>query len=224
MIVSQQSAVLAHGLDYRPRPSFQEYSTYTPSLNEANRSFFASDRAPDWVIFGLSPIDNRHPALAEGASWPELLRRYKPESAAPGLVFLRRRSQAAPDVLGAPSGFTARLGVAFSLAPRQPSFVRLTLRPTLAGRLASAAYRSGQLTIVSTLEDGTVHMARLIAGSAATGFVVSPLVSNAEEFNDLASLQLDHARFVGSVRIEAERPWELYDDFAVEVRPLLIPN
>jgi len=37
----------------------------------------------------------------------------------------------------------------------------------------------------------------------------------------LASSQLDHARFVNSVRIVAERSWEFDREFAVEVRPLL---
>jgi hypothetical protein len=64
----------------------------------------------------------------------------------------------------------------------------------------------------------------LIAGSAEEGFVVSPLISTAEEFNDLASSQLDHAHFVSSVRIDAERPWEFHDELAVEVRPLLVQN
>lgn len=223
MIASEQSSVLAHHLDYRPRPSFQEYSTYTPRLSEANRSYFASARAPIWVIFDLKPIDLRHPALVEGASWPELLRRYKPDTSAGELLLLRRRSIPALDPLGPPETATLRQSEDFPLPAHRPSFIRLTIRPSLAGRLLAALYRPGRLEIVSTLEDGTVHRARLIAGIAEGGFVVSPLITNTSEFGDLASGRLDRARFVRSIRIEAtDRSWEFLPEIAMEIQSLLV--
>ena len=40
---------VVHGLDYRPRPVFQSYAAYTPTLAKYNADFLKSDRAPQFV-------------------------------------------------------------------------------------------------------------------------------------------------------------------------------
>lgn len=78
IIPSRQSEVIAAQLDYRPRPTIQEYTTYSPALIQRNRAFYLSPKAPDFVFFAPGSIDGRHPASAEGALWPLLLQRYEP--------------------------------------------------------------------------------------------------------------------------------------------------
>src|SRR5262249_5270530 len=73
IIPSEQTAVLASGMNYRPRPVFQEYFAYTAGLIEANRAYFASADAPEWLIFSPGSIDGRYPNSADGALWPEFL-------------------------------------------------------------------------------------------------------------------------------------------------------
>lgn len=43
--------VIANKLNYRHRPSFQNYMTLTPVLDKLNADFFASNQAPKFVLW-----------------------------------------------------------------------------------------------------------------------------------------------------------------------------
>src|SRR5262249_9336523 len=58
-----QSAVLVHGWNYRPRPIFQSYTAYTETLAKLNAEFLKGDKAPDYILFEIAPIDGRFPAM-----------------------------------------------------------------------------------------------------------------------------------------------------------------
>jgi hypothetical protein len=51
----RQYPVLAHGMDYRPRPVFQSYSAYTPALARANADHLLGPGAPKTIFFASEP-------------------------------------------------------------------------------------------------------------------------------------------------------------------------
>jgi hypothetical protein len=186
-IGSIQARVLANRLDYRPRPSFQEYATYTRGLSEANRRSLV-EHGPDYLLFESEPLDGRHPALAEGPLWPDILRLYQPESLVNGVLVLRRRSEPLGDLLGKATFATVRLGQEAVLpTTSDPLFLEIDLEKNLLGRLASLLFRAPIVTIVVTYADGRTEKHRLIPGIAASGFLVSPTVSDSRGFFLLAS-------------------------------------
>lgn len=186
MLPSDQSALLANGLDYRPRPSFQDYSTYSAGLIGANAAFYAGPRAPDWVIFDAGALDDRHPNTTEGALWPDLLRRYEPQRRVGPGIALRRRTLPLPDVLGDAIPRDAKLGARVAVPVPGPVFARVTVQKTLLGRLASALFRPPALSLQLTLAGGGERMYRFVPAIAAAGFLLSPLVEDADGFADLA--------------------------------------
>ncbi len=198
VIPSIQSRVLASGLDYRPRPSFQEYATYTPELLAANRVFIQGPRAPDRIIFGQEPgygsltIDHRYPNFAEGALWPDLMRLYSPECSFESFLVLRRRAVPSALRLGdlrhATAGFDEAVPV--STAPfASATFAKIAVRYTLLGRIAALLFRPVPLRITVTFADGQQQSYRFIPGIGAAGFVVSPMVDDAAAFLRLAQGQ-----------------------------------
>lgn len=198
VIPSQQSRVMASGLDYRPRPSFQEYSTYTPALIAANRAFLEGPGAPEWVLFGpesgfgAMTLDLRYPNLTEGGLWLDLLRAYRPERHVGDLVALRRRDVPVPLVLGEPRSSDVGFGDVVPVAPVsggagiRAMFATLDVRPTPLGRLVAFLYKPPPLTIAIRFRDGHERRYRFLSGIGAPGFVLSPLVDNASEFEELA--------------------------------------
>ena len=72
-----QGILLINDLNYRPRPVFQSYSSYTPYLLAENARFFRSDFAPKFVLFKLEAV-NGCPALEDGQALMELSRLYAP--------------------------------------------------------------------------------------------------------------------------------------------------
>ena len=185
ILPSAQSAVLAAGLDYHPRPSFQSYGTYTAGLIAANRRFYTGPSAPDWVLFGPETTDDRFPNMVEGALWPILLDRYEPVSRAGAMLVLHRRPVRLPDILGAPETRTVHVGEQFEVPPG-PVLAMITVAPNLLGRLTSALFRPPALHLRVLRDDGSERTYRFIPAIAGEGFVLSPIVEDATDFARLA--------------------------------------
>ena len=185
ILPSEQSSVLASGLDYHPRPSFQDYSTYTAGLIEANRDFYAGASAPEWVLFGIGGLDDRYPTQTEGALWPLLLGRYEPVSRVGALVALHRRQTRLRDVLGPSQRQSARLGHAFAV-PAGPVFAHVVVHETLLGRIAGAVFRPPALALDVKLADGETQHSRFVPALGAGGFLLSPMLDSADGFARLA--------------------------------------
>ena len=226
VIPPQQSAILASGLDYRPRPSFQDYSTYTAGLIAANASFYAGPKAPAWVLFDGSVLDDRYPTTGEGALWPVLLRDYEPVRHIGGWLALHRRTVTLPEVLGSPVRVAASLGSPVTVPMDGPVFVHVTVEKTLLGRLAAAVFRPPALSLLVTLADGHGKSYRFIPAIAAGGFLLSPIVSDPDTFAALATGDGD---LVGTARVRSfvvgGSPWTkpIYEDaIRVEFQPLTV--
>ena len=225
ILPSEQGAVLAAGLDYRPRPSFQDYSTYTPGLIAANAAFYAGPEAPRWVIVGGGALDDRYPTSTEGALWPELLRRYEPvRQVGPG-VALRRRAEPLPEVLGAPLRVEAGLGERVVLPVAGPVFARIAVRKTLLGRLAAAAFRPPALALRVTLAGGAERAYRFVPALAAGGFLLSPIVTDADGLADLGFGGDAGGAVVVSLTVGGSAWARFFYDpaVAIELRPVAVP-
>ena len=85
-----QRVLIDNNLDYRPRPVFQSYYTYSAELSRLNAEFLAGASAPETVLFRLQPIDEHYPSQDDALSIPELLTRYDLKDAARTQLVLRR--------------------------------------------------------------------------------------------------------------------------------------
>jgi hypothetical protein len=195
-----QSALLAAGLDWDPRPVLQSYSAYTPALLRADAAHLAGPAAPENIIYAVQPLDAKLPALDDGASWPLLLASYQFAGYAGrattlfdgdgGVVaILKRRTVPNHFTLQPVMSGMIKLGAAVPL-PASPGLVwaELDLKPSLAGRLMTLLYKPPGLTIGYTLAGGQKAAYRYFAGGGETGFLISPLVRNTQDFGELASV------------------------------------
>jgi len=208
VIPSMQSAVIAHGFDYRPRPSFQDYSTYSDGLIDANIQHLSGSRAPDTILFGFLPIDGRIPSMSDGALWPELLRDYDVGERYGTLVLLHRRavrrSNLLREVIEKDWHFDKDLPIPLDGGAE---FVEIDIHPNLFGKVADVGFKEPPIYITFTLINGTTEKYRIIPNLARRGFVVSPLVDNAADFSAFAQGLLgpsESARRVVSLRIDLD--------------------
>jgi hypothetical protein len=213
IVPSIQSLLIADHLPYRPRMTIQEYTTYTRALITANRKSWFGPHGPATIIFGFTPVDlgwtpsdGRLPALTEGPLWPELFRFYEPAAREGDLLALRRRAAPLPDLLGGGTWREARLGTWIPL-PREGGamFLSVVLRRTMAGRVLSLLYKPGMMFIETETMDGRRSRFRLVPGIAENGFVVSPQVTNTEDFRRLACGYSARSERIRAFRIVAER-------------------
>jgi hypothetical protein len=221
-IPNAQSTLIANGLRYQPRPTLQEYTTYTHGLIERNRAFFHSDQAPDFLLMAPGSIDLRHPAFTEGPIWPDLLARYAPYRIIEGLALLRKRDRPVDLRMQAVRTLSGVVDQALDLAPLPEGaiFARIDVQPTFWGRLAGLVFKSSPLLMDVQYTDGTETRYRFIRAIAREGFVLSPLIATTEDY---VSLALGEARANSQkVRAIAIRPavfakWLWSETFTIQL-------
>ncbi len=189
-----QSAVLSAGLDWSPRPVFQSYAAFNPQLEALNERFVAGSGAPRNVLFTIEPIDTRLPSLEDAASWPIILARYRITDLRGNVAVLQRRDNNGSWQSGAASTISSGtfvLGQPVTL-PTSEALVwaQLDVRPTLLGKLVSAAYKLPELHISYGFADGRQLSFRYIADMGHVDFLAVPLVQSTTDF---VALTLAHA-------------------------------
>jgi hypothetical protein len=183
VIPSIQASVLAHGLDYRPRYNFQEYSTFTHHLIEENRRSLI-ERGPDFLLFQSISIDGRLPT-AEGPLWPDILATFAPVSDDGKLVLMRRRNSPLNNLLRPETSQTVSFGERLAIPPGA-QFAKIEIDETLFGRLVGVLFRPPLIRMRVMLTDGTEWFSRIIPGIAREGFLLTPVVITSRDFWRLA--------------------------------------
>jgi hypothetical protein len=182
-----QSFLLASKNEWNPRPIIQSYSAYTPYLTRLNEQHLRDPTAPDWLLFDLDTIDDRLPSLDDGSSWPALIDNYAFVSYDGHFVLLRKnrttRTNSSYDNVyeeTCTTGSTVTLPDTDGLM-----FAEVDLNPTIAGRVLAALFNPPQLHIVLGLASGKTKTYRVVSEMMKTDFLLSPSVSDTNEFASL---------------------------------------
>jgi hypothetical protein len=203
-----QSALIASGNRWHPRPVFQSYAAYAPGLAELNRQHLLGPDRPDYLFFRVETIDSRLPSLDDGASWPVILKNYQPvQWANPYLVLQATSTQPTEPVFQELYQRSHQLGQWVKLPEQstEPVFMRLHIQPTLAGHLADLAFKTSKLVIQLELASGEVREFRISSGLARSGFVVSPFITHTADFALLLSGQSPKEKRVRAVSLHTSR-------------------
>lgn len=185
--------LLANKLTYHHRPSFQNYMTLTPVLDNLNATFFAGDDAPEYVLwttttaclnshcpayddFDYKYVLNEDPLTSTAIlSHYQMIRTFPGEKGTPVMLF-KKKTQSVPltsQVLG-------KVKLHFGEWIPVPKFTSgaIKLKPelsfTLLAKIQNALYRGGVLYVNYKLTNGEVKRYRLNIINAQSGVWVSP--------------------------------------------------
>jgi len=189
-----QRLALPLGLTCRPRPIFQSYSAYTPTLAEMNAAHLRGDRAADHIFFDVWTIDGRFAAQDDGLSWPELLTRYDIMGMA-GQYILMEKSVTPRQYELTPIGQTVATfdeAIAIPSMTAGPIWVTIDIRRSLWGNVIAMLYRPSRVSLTLLTRSGRAYGGRLLPAVARAGFLLSPLVENRQSFFALASTNWQH--------------------------------
>lgn len=184
------AVALAYGLDLRPRPVFQSYMAYTPRLARANADFLLSADAPEWILFRISTINGRLPALDDATSWPRLMTRYRVTAEAGAYAVLQRRQRPLPWHLEQLAHVDSTTGSTVAVPPASdgPIWARIDVATTRRDALVGALLVPPVIGIGVALSDGRQFTHRLVPALAREGFLLSPLVENTADFIRLMTM------------------------------------
>jgi hypothetical protein len=175
-----QGVLFLNNLSWRPRPVFQSYAAFTPTLGAINRDFYASEHAPDFVVLRMQTVDRQLPSMNDSEAFQLLLRDYRPVLAEKGYILLRRapRGQgpvaAGTVLLRNEVAFNERIDVG-TFNSRQ-LLLRLQIRKSWLGHLMSLAYKLVPPMLEIETAGGATDRYRIIAGTSQAGFVLNPLI------------------------------------------------
>jgi hypothetical protein len=184
-----QALLLAYETDFRPRPVFQSYMAYTPRLAHANADVLLGDRAPQWILFRIAPIDGGFPALDDAPSWPLLLTHYRFAESLGAFALLQRRTTPLRWRLEPIERVTTHTGgrVAVPSAASGPIWTRIDVHETARDALVRTVFAAPQVWVGLACRDGQPRRYRLVPALAADGFLLSPLVETTGEFVQLVA-------------------------------------
>jgi len=216
-----QAWVLAQGLDYNPRPVFQSYSAYTPTLIERNYRHLIASHGPAYVLFEPKSIDGRLVSLMDGKSWRALLAKFDPVSVVQGHLLFRRRSRRDRQVTERPYEPMEVTWDERLLVPETKACVwaEVEIKQRSIGRIVPVAFKAPLVEIIIETTDGESLRYRFVPGMGKTGFLLSPLVTDASSLIDLCSHgSSDAMRKANAVSFSTTKLGRLVFEPAVKVR------
>ncbi|MBQ0823540.1 hypothetical protein KBI52_25450 [Microvirga sp. HBU67558] len=237
------AVVIAHPqFQYTPRPAYLSLNAHTTTLAKRNAEYLKIN-GPEVVLFQvLHPsrsVDSRHPATADGPSWPELISRYELYDADNEFLILKKRAEPLPYRLAPLS--LKRVGWGDELRlPRGQKLLwaEMRVKPSLLGRLLKPFYKAPHVILEQTLADGTETRHQIVPALGEAGFLLSPFVAETASFARLMQTsivtQSRPSDRVISIRVKTEPKMEWFwsssvqiDLFELEIRndaPRLLPD
>ena len=205
------SVAIASTGSYTPRPVFQGYQAFDGYFSEINLKHLEKN-PPDNVLFRLETIDDRYPTLDEGISWPSIFSNYDLDTVQKGYLFLKKSASSFKVKDLSPfAQFQASFGHPIAVPSDRIVFVKLKLKKTLLGRLATLIFKTTNVFIKIHTQDGTSRTYRLIPRMADTGFYLSPLMRGNEEVLHLFSDKLSPMNAVVSMELQTDHPGRFWN-------------
>jgi len=176
----EQGVLFLNEFDWRPRPIFQSYSVYTPTLIGMNGDFYASNQAPEFVIFKLQTIDWQFPLMNDNEALKILLRDYKPVLSEKGYLLFKRMPRGQGRVLTGETLLEREIKINEQLDIRTlsagPLLLSLNIRKSWLGRIMSLLYKLPTFNLEIETTDGAKMSYRIIPGMTQSAFVINPLI------------------------------------------------
>ncbi len=181
-----QSALIASGNHWTPRPVFQSYTVYSPQLAKLNHKYYQSERAPHYLFFKAKTIDRRLPSTEDGQLWPLLIHSYEPIQHKNDFLILKKLQRGeTTSHLKPVSEWLSHFAEEIDLPESQDiQFIQIHFKTNTLGKISQLLFKTDALFITLKLNNQQTKRFRLIPGMAESGFIISPLVENTQDFAD----------------------------------------
>jgi hypothetical protein len=203
------SYIPANNLHWSPRPVFQSYAAYTPWLDQRNAEFFASPRAPEFILWEqhlesdywaneLASIDGRYLLNDEPLTIMTIMNRYRIIALHPRLALWKRTERPS---LGKPYIIREVRGLwnQWSYVPQSTKGilrVKVGFSRPFIGKLKKLFYRENEAFIEYKLRDGQIRKYRIALENMPSGVWVNPLIltlSPTHKGEEVRQIRLTHS-------------------------------
>ncbi|TMU80264.1 hypothetical protein FGA82_10860 [Pseudomonas fluorescens] len=219
----RQASLLAHNVNWTPRPIIQSYAAYNGILARINAEYLSRNTRPANLLFNIEPIDGRYSAMDDGLSWPEIWANYElKDRFSSGLHFVSAAHSKAV-VFEDSKIIHADLGEEIDVSAESSGLLwaNIDVKKNLLGKFVSLIFRAPRLYIELKTIDGKTESFRYLAQVGTAGFLLSPKISSTDEFQTI-STRIESGesivQSVTSIRIYQEESWIKAFDENIEVK------
>ena len=192
------SFIAANNLNWQPRPVIQSYASYTRELDQLNAKHFASEKAPEFLIWELrkithdihggtlESIDGRYLLNDEPDALLSLLSNYSLEATQNGtfpvLVFRKRKEPLKSETKDLQHS-KAAWNTWVDVPENREDITRaaIEIKRSLLGKVKSFLYKDGAVYVYYLLKNGDIRIYRIVPKNVAYGLWINPLIMNPEE-------------------------------------------
>lgn len=183
----EQGVAIFNDFNYQPRPVFQGYSAYTPYLARLNYDYYASDRAPEYVLFKLQTIDYRLATMDDPHVLRLLVQRYTYLFTEQGFTLWKRKPGSFNAAAFEPKPYrstTVSLGQKIDLSDlsTQNIWVEIDYDFSLLGKLRRFFFKPPVVSLRITDQKGYESVHRLPRPIGRSGFMLNPVVEDLLDF------------------------------------------
>ncbi len=179
----EQAYALFNGFNFRARPTLQGYAAYNRHLEQLNADFYASARAPEFVLqkINRNTIDDHLPAIEDALAVRYLYHHYvflmedqeflvwKRQAPNPALD---QKTLLRTDTVGfGETVITPDLG-------DTPVWCEFQITPSFLGRVRAFFYKPPELKFAVTDGGGNQAIFRMVRGRAEAGFLIYPHITS----------------------------------------------
>jgi hypothetical protein len=212
----RQSVLFLNQFNYHPRPVFQGHGAYTETLLKINGHFYASNQAPQFVLFQLTAIDGRFPLMEDSQTALVLLRDYKPLLIEKDFLLLKReeprRENLAINTYPPLFNESVKFGENIDIQSfyHRNLVLSLNIKKSILGKLLQFFFRLPESTYIEiqTIEGDTLSY-RLIPSMTRLDFFLNPLILTTENLVRWYAKPLALKR-VHTLRIVLKNQWLHY--------------
>ncbi len=183
LVGNEQGLVIDADLNYRPRPTFQNYVASDARLEKINATYWRTSDNPAAVLQLLDPIDGGLPTAADSQTILYLLSHYQVEAEAWKMVLLTKRLVPSAVQHGQSTQHRIRFDQSIVLKDTggRALVAQMSLPLNFLGRLRAFLYKPPIVHMELHLRDGSSRTYRVNPPTLERDFLFSPVAETASQ-------------------------------------------
>ena len=144
-------------------PVFQNYTVYTPWLDEKNQKFFDNPlNAPEYIVFDGYTIDGRWPFIETPRTFRSILENYHVEKKEGNQVLLKRNEKKI-NIYGEPIVIRNEIIKGEYIAvPQEATFFSIKAKPSIVGNLVKVLWKIPEVNLTVEYENNKERSGRVV--------------------------------------------------------------
>ena len=219
-------------LNWSPRPVFQSYNAYNPSLDEMNASHFRKINAPEKIIYRILGTDDRYSIYDEPKVFMELLKNYDfVDYDTNGFGLLEKRETAINFEQETVSKDAGEIGRQIKVPDVKDGylFCKLDINQSLFGKFKNLIYKGDFIFVKFYFKDKNIEpiVNKFVRANASSGVYISNYIGNIQDLKNTFEQRDNYKQLsnqIDSIEILTSNDFSFIKNFNIEFFKLKFPG